>query len=472
MTLTIQDTNTVPWGRMYWTGDGIPRDQGGTPYEPLSWKESSSQMSTTTTRRRPAMPGVAEAKATQSKVDAAFDMTMIRRAVDLGTNTRDELDAAMPKHEAPSPQPLRDPKGNHAIVSTGNARAPLLTLASKVSKKAPKFLDDPLIPVGTLTLIAGRAGVSKSTLSLSRAALATRGKLDGDWKGKPVNVAISGIEDSQSMQRMRLEAADADLERVMFLTMSDHDADTGVRIPEDLDLILPEFVANDIRLWIIDPITSSMDGDTNKRDDVRAALDPLAKFADKTGIAVVGILHFNKGAGYASDKISGSHAFRDAIRSLILVARDDDTGDCIVTIDKSSYTTAQGTSYSYGLMGVDVRDDEGRTFGVPKVTGFMPTERNVNEVINRNMAACAPETERAGRGEVVEWLTGYLADHGPTGFDALEDAAELMGYTARQLRGARERHPGVISAERDTAYPGRGKRYIWKLSDLGAGDDD
>lgn len=28
----------VPWERIYWQGDGTPRDQSGKPYEPLTWK--------------------------------------------------------------------------------------------------------------------------------------------------------------------------------------------------------------------------------------------------------------------------------------------------------------------------------------------------------------------------------------------------------------------------------------------------
>ena len=83
--------------------------------------------------------------------------------------------------------------------------------------------------------------------------------------------------------------------------------------------------------------------------DVRRSLDPLAATAQELGIAIIGILHFNKGGGYASDKVSGSHAFRDTVRSLILVAKDDETGECVVTLDKSSYTPQQGASYKYTL---------------------------------------------------------------------------------------------------------------------------
>ncbi|MBT1176996.1 AAA family ATPase [Bifidobacterium callimiconis] len=335
-----------------------------------------------------------------------------------------------------------------------------LTPASKISKKAPRFLDNPMIPTGVITLCAGRAGESKSTFCLYRASLATKGQLEGDWKGTPCNVVISGIEDSQSMQRMRLEAAGADLDRVMFLTMDGH---SGVSIPDDLDTLKPLFRERDIRMWMIDPITSAMDGDSNKRDDVRRALDPLAQFAEELDIAIVGILHFNKGGGYASDKISGSHAFRDVIRSLLLIAKDADNGDCVLTIDKSSYTTAQNTSYSYALHGVDIADDDGKTFSVPTVSGFMPTDRTVGDVINKNMTMDAP-TERAEKGEVIQWLTDFLQD-GPAPFEEIRKAAKEEGYTPKQLSHARDRasDPWIVS-ERDPTYEGRGQRRLWMIS--------
>ncbi|KAB7790562.1 AAA family ATPase [Bifidobacterium leontopitheci] len=344
------------------------------------------------------------------------------------------------------------------------SRRPMFTPALSVAKHRPRFLDMPLIPVGMITLIAGRAGVSKSTFSLYKAAQATRGTLAGDWNGNPVHVAISCIEDSKSMVRMRLEAAGADLNRVMFLDISSGTEGTlgGIRIPDDLHDIETALDESDVRLWIIDPITSAMDGDTNKRDDVRRCLDPLAALADRMNIAVVGILHFNKGAGYASDKISGSHAFRDVIRSSIQIAKDDDNGDCVLTLDKSSYTTAQGDSYSYGLMGVDVADDDGNVFSVPKVTGLMPTKRSVNEVINRTQTP--PPSEPKERGEALEWLTGYLEEHGATPFRQIADMADERGYTVKQLQRLRERHPGLIASTPDPEHTGRGRGYLWSLT--------
>lgn len=352
-------------------------------------------------------------------------------------------------------------------VARAEGRHAQLIDAARTRMVRPRFLDNPLIPSGVLTLIAGRAGVSKSTLSINRAALATRGRLNGDYEGRPVNVCFSGIEDSASMQKARLIAADANLTRVKFLTITDTrngtSVETGLSIPRDLPEIRDLLKDAGIRLWVIDPITSCIPGDTNKRDDVRAALDPLAALAADLDIAIVGILHFNKGGGYASDKVSGSHAFRDAVRSLILVSKDDETGDVVMTVDKSNYTTAAGTSFSYALSSCDVTDDDGQTMSVPVVTGLMPTERTVNEIINRNMAP-AQDTPRTSANEIIDWLTEFLRD-GPAAFTDIMRAATPEGYTRRQIRHAQETaaDPWIMS-EPDPAYQGRGQRRLWRLS--------
>ncbi len=390
-----------------------------------------------------------------------------------------------------------------------------LTRACDVKVERPVFLHNPLVPTKVLTLIAGRAGVSKSTLSIDIAAKATLGKLTGDWQHQPVTVAFAAIEDDMGMQKARLQAAGADMNRVLFLTVDDtrdgSTVSTGLQLPDDtatlrdtlrehdvkllvIDPITSCIDGNtdkrddvrrsldplaataqelgiadtlrehDVKLLVIDPITSCIDGNTDKRDDVRRSLDPLAATAQELGIAIIGILHFNKGGGYASDKVSGSHAFRDTVRSLILVAKDDETGECVVTLDKSSYTPQQGASYKYTLAPRFITDDNGERMEVPIIAGFTPTDTNVNEVINRNVTG-GDTTGRTADNEVADWLTAYLAENGPTSFKQIAaDAKDAEGYTSEQLRNARKRaREPLIVTVRDPEYKGKGQRRLWQL---------
>jgi len=71
-------------------------------------------------------------------------------------------------------------------------------------------------------------------------------------------------------------------------------------------------------------------GDVNSyRDqDIRRALAPLAKLADRTGAAVVVIRHLNKGSGVSPIyRGGGSIGIIGAARSALLVAKDPDAPD-------------------------------------------------------------------------------------------------------------------------------------------------
>lgn len=366
----------------------------------------------------------------------------------------------------PEPEPQQEQGDAPACVRNGRRIA--LTAASDVKVERPVFLHSPLVPTKVLTLIAGRAGVSKSTLSIDIAAKATNGTLEGDWQGRPVNVAFAAIEDDAGMQKARLQAAGANMRRVLFMTVDDtrngSTISTGLRLPDDAAILSDTLREHDVKLLVIDPITSAIDGNTNDRDDVRDSLDPLAAIAQKLEIAIIGIAHFNKGGGYASDKVSGSHAFRDVVRSMLLVAKDDETGECVVTLDKSSYTQQDGTSYRYELQSRFITDDDGKRMGVPIIAGFTSSNRNVHDVINRNVAG-GDTTARANDHEVEEWLTSYLAENGPTTFKQIaDDAKDAEGYTSEQLRNARKRarDPQIVTMK-DPDYTGRGQRRLWQL---------
>lgn len=352
---------------------------------------------------------------------------------------------------------MTPPAGRHATA----------VRASHVKIERPRWLDKLFIPAGVLTVISGRAGVSKSTFAIARAAQATRGRLEGDYARRPVNVAFSAIEDSDSMQAARLQAAGADLNRVLFIGIAEGTADAGMSLPKDLPIIRQLLLENDVKLWILDPITSVIDGNTNSRDDVRRVLDPLAALANELGIAIVGIAHFNKGGGYGGDKISGSHAFRDAVRSMLLIAKDDEQGDCVLTIDKSNYSTVAGQSFSYSLGSAEVTDANGDIMKVPIITGFMPSKRNVSEVINGNIARAEHvETDGHGVDDADRWLLDYLEEYGPTSFSRIAEDARgcAPSYTKDQLRAARKRLGNRIMIAPDNTHSGRGRSYKWSLS--------
>lgn len=343
------------------------------------------------------------------------------------------------------------------------ARRVALTRASTVTTTHQPFIAADLWPEDVISLVAGRAGEGKSTWVLHKLAQATRGELEGDYKGQQLTVAITATEDSKPLQRMRLEAAGADLDRVLFLEamidVAGEDIEGVPRIPDDLPQIRRQLERAGVKVWVIDPITGLIAGDSNRRDDVRASLDPLAGLARDLHLSIVGVAHFGKGGGRASDKVSGSHALRDVVRSLILIATDDETGDRVLTLDKSNYSTAAGQSWAFRLENTEVPTSDGTIEDIAHVVELGASELNVSEIINRNVDS----DHEDDRSEIEKFILEYITEAGGECLaNEITQVAAKAGYTAASLSKARMRmkDPKVVSKRSGF---GKGSKFIWRI---------
>lgn len=261
-----------------------------------------------------------------------------------------------------------------------------LTKLSTVQTRMPRFLWDGMIPLGALTMLGGRGGTGKSSFMLWLAGLITKGQLRGELHGTPTPVLYVSHEDSLAeVVGPRCDANGVDREMFYQLGVRTKEID-GVsvpRLPEDMPLIRRAIEQTGAKVVIIDPITSTMGGDNDKLRDVRHALDPLNQMGAELGVSVLAIAHFKKGgSGSASDLISGSHAYRDASRCVLLFAKDDESQTTVATIEKSNYGVS-GQSFEFRLDIVEQMTDEGAHARVGKVVWEGQTQRDVSEVISR-----------------------------------------------------------------------------------------
>lgn len=245
------------------------------------------------------------------------------------------------------------------------------------------------IPTHTITILAGAAGIAKSTILAHYIARWTLGRSVGDFTGPSPVAIINGEDDLARVLVPRLIAAGADLRHVHAIDgvrVTDENGETWVSsatLADDLPRIRHTIQELGVRVLIVDPIISLMSGDSHRLEDVRRNLDPLASMAADLGIAIVCVAHFNKGGGRAGEKVSGSHAFRDIARSLLVLAVDEETDDRILSVEKSNYS-ARKPSLAFSVESAAVPLPDGSTATVGRARLLGETSLTVQDLLNRD----------------------------------------------------------------------------------------
>lgn len=347
-----------------------------------------------------------------------------------------------------------------------------LKRASEVHATRTHFLEKGLIPIGTSTIFAGASGIGKTTILLSYMAKITRGECDGLYAGKPQNVIVLSPEDDEgAITRPRLEAAGADLDRVHFMAATRNtengEIDTYVTFPSDIPLLVQAVRETSAVAVMLDPIASLIEGNLDKREDVRAAFDRLAaEVAKEYQLALVMVAHNKKGMGSVRGKVSGSAAITDAARSVLAVAKNPDDGTVVLSVDKSSYSTAEGTNLAFTLTSVDVPLKRGGFTTVAKAECVGVSEISVAQLNARSAETDGPKDDR---NPAQKFLIQYLSEQ--PGGEALVRhvyaAGSSAGFSQKELQNGRSRckAPEILSEKAQT-FQGQ---YLWRLDYLPEG---
>lgn len=213
------------------------------------------------------------------------------------------------------------------------------TFFSDITSRDITWLWKDRIPLGKLSILDGHPGLGKSLVTLFIAARVTKGQdmPDGSRAMQGGVILISLEDDASDTIRPRLEAAGADLTKCLDLsTVRYQDKELGelqecpFTIPRDLEVLEAEILRTGSVFVTIDPLMAVLDPQLKARDDqdVRRALTPLARLAERTGSAILIVRHLNKSnSDNALIRGAGSMGIIGAARSGMMIAEDPDDSD-------------------------------------------------------------------------------------------------------------------------------------------------
>jgi hypothetical protein len=293
--------------------------------------------------------------------------------------------------------------------------------ASDTVIRKAEWLWEGKLPMNDFSLLAGREGVGKSTLTHWISAQISKGTLPGDLRGTPKGVLYVSTEDSWDVKTVPcLAAAGADLTRVYHVEMSARNWITDVVLPADLGALSILAAETDAALIIFDPLADKLAAglDTHKDSDVKRALGPLLGFAQMARVAVLGLAHVNKGKDIdPSTSIMGSRAFVASPRS-VLFAANTEVGYGLSVV-KSNYGPANESTDLYSLEKVTVND--------AGITGMTVAWQGITPETISELAK--PSKDRQ---DSRDWLRTYLRD-GPKMKSDVIQAARTAGFAPQTM---------------------------------------
>jgi hypothetical protein len=282
------------------------------------------------------------------------------------------------------------------------------TPASSFSPRRVRWGWDRRMPIGELTLIPGREGTGKSLFLAWIASCLTRGTLAGEWVGEPRAVLYVASEDSWHYTiSPRLIAAGADLDLVHRL-----DADDGgtVIIPMDCEQLADVAMSINAAAVMLDPIISLIDDrlSVNQARELRTALEPLRRAAERAKVMVLALAHFNKIVDTdVLSRIPGARAWAEVARAAFGIAEDEEQGHYVASQIKNNLGRLDLPSLTYRIEGVLI-DAEGEKAETGKLTWTGESDTTVGEVLSRKPGR-GPGREP---GELSQLIVDYIESIG------------------------------------------------------------
>lgn len=346
------------------------------------------------------------------------------------------------------------------LVERPQIELPALTMRklSSYTARPVAWLWNQRIPLGKITVLGGDGGEGKSFVTMAIAAAVTTGAtLPGGSIPTPADVIVWNAEDDADDTILpRAEACGADTDRIHIL---EEVTVAGVR--EKFRLKHLGYLCDalekqpEVALIIIDPISAFLEECDSKSDtDVRSRLQPLVDMAKENKVAILMVMHLNKGEhGSILHRLNGSVAFGALPRSVLFAGTHALTGQ--KSIDCIKHNLSAG-------------DPEPIEFALNEELGRIEW-RGIN--MDLTAKAIYNSKLRANRGSQGEGAEDFLRDilsGGEVESKRIFSEARDRGISDMTLKRAKAK-VGVRARKRGI---GEGSRWFWGISEDAHGSLD
>jgi hypothetical protein len=381
--------------------------------------------------------GLMRDKWDQPRGETTYGAMTIARAID----GRREPSGGAP----PAPPPRRETHASNAPCFG----IPILTRLSDVQAEPVEWLWKGRIAKGKLTLLCGDPGLGKSWVSLDIGARLSRGNPwpDNTPASAPADVLLLSAEDGLADTiRPRLDQLDADTARVHHIDgVRAQGGEIGIQLTHIAEIEAAIHMTG-AKLLVIDPLSAYLgDIDAHRDSEVRQLMAPLTKLAERTGIAIIGVMHLGKAAQrQALYRAVGSIAFTAVARVVLAVAADPDQDDRRLLAPVKANLSIPPPTLGYRLIDGRLQWDSDPV-----------TDVDVEALLSN------PIPKRQQRRDADTWLLNRLRDGAVESAELMAEA-EQEGISRSTLFRAKKRL--MIRARRD-GY-GKDGTWYWQLPSM------
>lgn len=307
------------------------------------------------------------------------------------------------------------------------------------------------IPEGQIVLLAGREGGGKSTIVSDIIAHVTR--------DLGAHAIISNQEDGESIVRARLEAAGADLKKVLHRPLG-----MGYVLPQDLSLLELHIVKNDVKVAVFDTAAQHLGVHMSNDQEVRRVLSPLARLAEETGCTMIFVTHVLKHVSKSSHPLAAiKGALTGACRQAMFVGPNpDNINERAVVFVKDQYRPLP-PAMTFEVEQYIVEDAEQKIEAMTQRAILVSDDQDIDPM--GVLSGKAKDDDGNGpradkRAGAAEWITGYLSTGAKPAKELRDDAAKAGLSWATIRRGADD-----VGIEKYRQGFGKGSTVFWQLPD-------